>query len=343
MSTKVIFMICLSCILGISAASAVDTGGTAYSFLKVGMNAKSQAMAGAYTGLADDLGSLKDNPAGLSAATYDIKKLDLFYDDDFGDDDDYGTSSVEASLREISQNRFQATYLDYLIDFQAGFLGYARKINESTSLGASIEYMDFGSFEGLDQNGISTGSFSAYDMAFGLTYSKRLNNQFALGVTGKFIFEHIADSTSDAMALDIGAIYRLKDRRTSFGLVFSNLGAQLKGMTKAHKDPLPIIAEAGFSHSLKGMPLTVNADLTIPNDNDASIAFGGQYEKFKPFLLRLGWSSSGSDHKTGSSKDDFGGFAGGFGYAYRSYNIDYAYSSFADIGNVHRVTLGANF
>ena len=63
-------------------AGGDDAGKSAYSFLKIGVGAKSQAMAGAFVGLADDLSSLYVNPAGLIAPVYSFKKGDdLFYEE----------------------------------------------------------------------------------------------------------------------------------------------------------------------------------------------------------------------------------------------------------------------
>jgi hypothetical protein len=143
--------------------------------------------------------------------------------------------------------------------------------------------------------------------------------------------------------MDLGALYHLADGRTSIGLAVTNLGAQLKGLTTAHKDPLPLTIDGGFTHHLRGMPLTFSGDIIYPTDNDIYFALGGQFEAFRPFMLRLGWSLAGRDNKTGSSKDGLAGFAGGFGYSYKEYTFDYAYSSYADIGNVHRLTLSVEF
>ena len=127
------------------------------------------------------------------------------------------------------------------------------------------------------------------------------------------------------------------------GLAVMNLGVQLKGLTKSHKDPLPLLIDAGLSHKLKGVPLTVNADVTYPTDNNVFFAIGVQWESFRPFFLRAGWSSASKNYKTNSDKDKYGGLAGGFGYHYQDYGLDYSYSSYADLGNVHRITLGVDF
>lgn len=324
----------------IAIAGNSNAGKNAYTFLKIGMSAKEESMAGAYVGLADDASSINNNPAGLAAPVYDLRGPKDYYEAE--SEDQY---EIDAELKELEfkPNRFFATYINYLLDFQSGYLGYARTLNETSSLGISIQYQDYGSFDKLNSFGEPSGTFSAYDMAFGLTYSKRISTAVALGITGKFILAKIDSLTSDGMAVDMGALYRFDDGRTSLGLAIKNLGSQLKGFTKSHKDPLPLMFDVGLSHSLRGLPLTINTDVTIPTDNDVFFALGGQWESFKPFFIRFGWSSLGQDYRTGSDKDNFGGLAGGFGYQFQDYHIDYSYSSFADIGNVHRVSLGVEF
>lgn len=331
------FFICwaVAGVVLLSAAAMADTGKSAYSFLKIGMGAKSQAMAGAFVGLADDLSSLYYNPAGLTAPVYDVKVRSAdYYSEDSG-------PSVQQ--KKIMPNRFQATLIDYLLDFQTGYLGYARALDEKSALGLSLQYFDYGSFVRRDEFGEELGSFGAYDMAFGVTYSKLVAARTSIGITGRFIIEKIENYSSDALAVDFGAVNRLADGRTSLGVVVRNFGSQLKGQTKAHKDPLPTLVEAGFSHRLRGMPLTFDIDITVPTDNGVFFALGGQWESFRPFMLRVGWSYAGQDYKTGSGKDNFGGFAGGFGYVYKDYLLDYSFSSYADLGNVHRFTLGVEF
>lgn len=323
-----------------AAANAGDSnaGKSAYSFLKIGVGAKAQAMGGAYVALSDDITSLHSNPAGLTATVYNFKlPKDYYYEEDSED------AEVEAKQIEFRQNRFMATYISYLVDFQSGFLGYARKLNDLSSFGISLQYEDYGSFDRLNSAGENLGTFGAYDMALGLTYSKRFTKELSLGITGKFIMEKIDSLSSDAMALDVGGLYRFDDGRTSVGFAVRNFGSQLSGMTDAHKDALPFLADVGMSHSLRGMPLTVDADLTIPTDNNVYFSIGGQFEAFDPFFIRVGWSSIGQDYKTGADNDVFGGFAGGFGYHYQDYAIDYAYSSYADVGNVHRISFSAGF
>lgn len=281
-------------------------GTTAYPFLKIDVSARSTAMGGAFVGLSDDESALYFNPAGLI---------------------------------QIEQKSFFTTYNNYLADIQSGFLGYVHPHSENTRLGVSIYYFNYGSFTQTDSLGKVLGTFGAADFALAISFVRSINSQISFGTTGKFIYEKIESFSSDALALDFGILHISKDTRTRFGLMGQNLGVQLKGFTKSHKDDLPIVVKVGMSHQMRELPLTVVLDAAKPFDNDIFFNLGGELTALKPLYLRVGWSSFGKNFKTNSDKDDLAGFAGGFGVTWKTYRFDYAYSSYADLGGVHKISI----
>lgn len=304
-------------------------GTAAFTFLKIGTGAKAQSMGGAFAGLADDATALYYNPAGLTAQGENAQLFD---------------EPAVISDEYESRNSFAASYINYLLDFQYGFLGYARKLDSSTTAGVSVSYQNYGTFNKLDREGNDIGTFGASDFALGLTYSKRLSPRISAGITGKFIYEKVESYSSNGLAADLGFMYLLTHEGTSrVGLTITNLGAQLKGLTPEHKDKLPTKIAAGISHQMVGLPLLFSGEIGKPFDSNFYGALGAEFISLKPLFLRIGWNSQGRDYKTGADNDAFGGFAGGFGLAYRKYQIDYSYSSYADLGSVHRISLEAGF
>jgi hypothetical protein len=329
-SISIIFGLVVLTTLATSAQAINSKAGTAaYTFLKIGIGAKSQAMGGAFVGLADDATALYYNPAGLTSLSGEALVFDELLD---------------KPLNPTPKNRFTASYLNYLVDFQYGFLGYTRQLDSASAIGASISYQNYGSFTRLDRDGTELGTFGASDFAFGLTYSKRFAPRFSAGVTGKFISEKVDTYSSNGMAVDLGLMYLVTpDASTRAGLAITNLGAQLKGLSETHKDKLPTKIAAGISHHLKGLPLLFAGELGKPFDNDFYGALGVELVSLKPFFLRLGWNSQAKDYKVGAGNDTMAGFSGGFGVAYKMYQIDYSYSSYADVGSVHRISVEAGF
>ncbi len=311
------------------SAANPKAGTTAYSFLKVGTGAKSQALGGAFVGLADDETALYYNPAGLTAKgeSYEL------YDDLLDKPEDLA-----------AQNRFTASYLNYLLDFQYGFIGYIRNLDDRSAAGISAAYQNYGSFDRLNSSGDLIGTFGASDMALSLSYSRRVMPRLSLGASGKLIYQRIDEYSSDGLAADLGLMYLLQeDGSTRIGLALTNFGVQLSGLTESHKDPLPTKIALGMSHALRGLPLVFASEAGKPIDNDYYLAMGLEVITLKPFFLRVGWTTAGRDYKIGNDNDTIAGFAGGFGYSYKKYTMDYSYSSFADLGSVHRITLSGGF
>lgn len=281
-------------------------GTTAYGFLKIDVGARSTAMGGAFVGLSDDETALFFNPGGLV---------------------------------QIETRRFFTTYNNYIVDIQSGFLGYVHPYNENTRLGISVCYFNYGTFDRTDNEGTNLGTFGASDFALAFSVGKTLTPQLNLGATGKFIYEKLEDYSSDALAFDVGVMYLFRDGRTRIGGVGQNIGVQLKGATESHKDPLPTSVKLGISHQMRELPLTIVLDAAKPLDNDIFFSLGGELTALKPLYLRLGWSSFGKNYKTDSDKDNLAGFSTGFGVTWKVYRFDYAFSSYADLGGVHKISI----
>jgi hypothetical protein len=280
-----------------TSAEAINSkaGTAAYTFLKIGTGAKSQAMGGAYVGLADDATALYYNPAGLTV----LDQESLVYDE-----------LLNKPLNAPLQNRFTASYINSLLDFQFGYVGYVREIDSVSALGASVSYQNYGTFTRLDATGVEQGTFGASDFAFGLTYSKRFAPRFSAGVTGKCIYEKIDNSSSNGLAADLGLMYQLTpDGSTRIGLALTNLGAQLKGLSQTHKDNLPTKIAGGISHQLKGLPFLFSGEIGKPFDNDIYASLGTELVSLKPFFIRLGWTTQGKDYKVGANNDALAGFS----------------------------------
>jgi hypothetical protein len=305
-SLGVIVIVILLLVYSESFAINSKVGTTGYSFLKIDCSARSTAMGGAFVGLSDDQSALYFNPAGLI---------------------------------QIEEKSFFTTYNNFLSDIQSGFLGYVHPYGENTRLGVSVHYFNYGSMSRRDDQNRDLGTFGASDFALGLSLAKGINSQFSLGATGKFIYEKIETFSSDALALDLGVLHVSKDERTRFGLVGQNLGVQLKGFTKSHKDDLPTAIKVGMSHHMRELPLIVALDVAKPFDNDVFFDLGGEFTALEPLYLRLGWSSFGKNFKTDSDKDNWAGFAAGFGVRWKVYHFDYAFSSYADLGGVHKISV----
>ena len=66
-------------------------------------------------------------------------------------------------------NKLSANYVSYLADIHMGSISYAKVISRRFgTLHGSIQYLDYGSLIGADEQGVETGNFTANDIAISI-------------------------------------------------------------------------------------------------------------------------------------------------------------------------------
>jgi len=288
-----------------------SAGTSAFPFLKIDASARAVSMGGAFTGLADDESALYYNPAGIA----------LFED-----------------------KRFIASYHNYFVDMQSGFLGLIKPLSMGKYvLGIHISYLNYGSFVETDNSGTILGEFSGSDLVLAGTIAFKKDYTWKFGATSKIIYEKIQDFSAAGLAFDFGAKYTSDRGYYSAGIMIQNLGFQLSSLGD-EKEKLPLTFRTGGSARLKGLPLSVSSDLIIPTDNDLDFAIGGEYQAAKQFYIRLGWNTFGSNYQAANSDDNWAGLGLGFGFDFNEkMHIAYAFTPGAELGDSHRITLSGGF
>ncbi len=291
---------------GTGPASAVNdnTGTAGFSFLKIGVGARPAALGGAYAAVACDLEATGWNPAGL-----------------------FGIRERSAIL----------SYSSYLVDTEAGFLSIAFP-GPDRIWSFSVNYFSHGELRRTDAEGQDLGTFGAFDVAAYVTAAQQVwNRRLTLGVNLKAIYSSIDDFTSDAYAVDLGAIGPGPVKGMKLGASLANLGAVRSGFTDGFEDSLPVLFRVGFTHRPAHAPLPMMfvADFNVPNDGDAYATFGAEVRLAEGFFLRPGYSLQ----QTGLEGDENLGLSAGAGLELDRYRVDYAFTSFPSLGDVHRLSL----
>jgi hypothetical protein len=241
----------------------------------------------------------------------------------------------------VSLGRRQAaiTYIRHVEGIQAGSITYAQPWAAGTA-GAFIDYLSTGDVTETDEFGTPRGSFGALDVALGLSYARRLSPAVAAGATVKVIRESISDYRATGIAFDAGLKYSPGIAGLTVGAAVRNLGQKTSALLK-EKESMPLLFGLGCAYSPFGDPLTLALDFNKPADNRLNVRLGGEYRIAKPLWLRAGYSSQGSDLKTGSETDLLAGTSFGLGVAWRSLQLDYAFIPFLDLGQSMRFSLSA--
>ncbi len=294
----------------VSTAHAINAnaGTTGFNFLKIGVGARAMALGGAYATATGDPESAAWNPAGL-----------------------WGIDERTATL---SFNR-------YLVDSQAGFVSVTLPAQKRV-WSISANYVTYGTMQRTDGEGVDLGSFSAADMAAYLSLAQPVwRDWLTLGGSLKAIYSNIDEFSSDAYALDLGLLIRGPLQGMHLGASLSNLGFVRSAYVGEFKDSLPVHMRLGLSHRPAHMPIPMLllADFNLPNDSDPYLSLGLEIKLINGLYVRPGYSLQ----QAGSADEEAMGLSAGAGFAAKRYRLDYAYSSYADLGDVHRVSIIGGF
>jgi hypothetical protein len=109
------------------------------------------------------------------------------------------------------------------------------------------------------------------------------------------------------------------------------------------KENLPVDVTVGFSKRLLYIPLKFYLDFHHLNEESGNLGnrlskftFGGEFNLGKALRLRLGFDNDKRNELKIGNFAGLAGFSVGFGLVVKSYNVNYAYSSWGQIGGLHR-------
>ncbi len=348
------------CVLGLALAAlavgpadaARKSGLTGAAFLKVGVGARATGLGSAYTTVTGDATQMFWNPAGIAIergmqATInynqwiaDLNHAAVGVSKKFGDFGTVGIGVVSLGLSGIDADR------DLVPSFIEGFTPF-------------------------DTN---TGDYDYQDLSVGITWARQVTDKLAMGVTGKMISQSIDDESATAFALDVGAIYHIGYRGARIGARLNNLGQDIDFFDR-QSAPLPLIFSVGSAIDIieeddMGTKLTLMADATKPQDSDQLVFAAGELQVLHRLKLRGGYkfnytgvTDDKTDEITGNSGEalspnnptsiDFTsdrteeGYTLGMGVdvSVSGYEVvvDYAFTEFGILDNVHRVSLNLSF
>ena len=303
---------------GLAIAGRASAQGTGRS-LDIQPGARQNAMGAAGVALSGDAaGSTWWNPAFLGFARHSVVQLT-------------GAQLVPGLANDVTYN--QAAYLQPIEGWGA--------------VAGGLAFLSYGSSEGVDISGTSTGKFDSYEFSSGISYGTRLLPDFAIGATIKYIRIQLAPQAQQGVGatfgFDLGALYQIPAARLRIGGNLQNMGPSVVFISEDQASPLSRNVKVGAAWepvSTKQILLTVTSDFNqslVTNDfrtynHGAELLYGGQ------LAGRIGWYSD----PLGNISD----FTYGIGVNWSSLTLDWGsipQAKDASLPNVNKVTLGYRF
>ena len=176
-----------------------------------------------------------------------------------------------ATINVEMDNQLALNYTSYLGDIGYGTASYAYTVDRRTqTFHAGITYINYGSFDGYDEDGNSTGTFTGNESALSVGYAVQLGyTDFYFGANLKLITSKLEQYNSFGAAVDLGLLY-INDRIDfNAAIAIRNLGSQITTYAGLN-EPLPFEIDFGMSQTLEHVPIRWH--VTLENLQDWPIA-----------------------------------------------------------------------
>lgn len=148
-------------------------------------------------------------------------------------------------------------------DMSISYMAFAYKLDKNSTLGANINYFDLGYIEFTDSEGATVGNFYSKELAGGVTYARKLNQNLSVGIglklvnsnlTGNQVINGTATKPGRTVAGDI-SIYRApkltgKSLTWAYGASITNLGGKINYGSDDQKYFIPTNFRIGTTASL---------------------------------------------------------------------------------------------
>lgn len=215
-----------------SVKQFAQIGGTKnYRFLDLPVTARSAALGGGNISIwDDDINLIYNNPSLLNSTM--TKKIAL-------------------------------NYANHISDLSYGYIAYAHHLKQYGNVAGSLQFYNYGNFNGYDEFGQQTSNFKAGDYSINLTYAKPFkDSSFNLGITLKTIISQYDIYKSYANAIDFGITYHTKNNLT-VSILAKNIGVVYKNYSQNQTQVLPRNLQLGLSYKAPKAPfrLVVGYDL----------------------------------------------------------------------------------
>ncbi len=295
-----------------SAQIHPNAGTTSATFLKLPVGARAASLSG-YIGGASGPSAIYWNPAGLA---------------------------------DTRSSEFEFSHTGHFQEIKHDFVGYIHPLKKG-AVGFGLISLYAGGIEGrsgvldsderyvnLYQVTMPEYRYSVSDIAPKVAYAGKMNSDISLGGNFKFIHQRIENNSGYTFAADFGAIYKLNEE-IRLGAVLKNIGPGIKFVEKFYILPMELGAGLLYQNKKFGVSL----DAVQPIDNYLITSLGFEYSPIVHLSLRGGYRYRLYGWRLGN----YAGVSCGFGINFYGTKIDYALSSYGDLGLSHRFSVGVEF
>ncbi len=289
-------------------------------FLKIGVGSRASAIGDAFVAVDNDASALYWNPAGLV---------------------------------QFNQDQVMFSHNLWVVDIYHDFLGAVYHLDKTNAIGVALTSLSTPDMKVTTEFApFGTGQYFSYrDLAFAVSYARKMTDNFSFGGTIRYIDETLAELKMRGVMIDLGTYYWTGLGTTRFAVAVSNFGNQLapdgqvvlvgkRERSDWQSFSPPTIFRIGFAFEplqTTDNRITTAVQLNHPNDNSENVSAGAEYSWKDIVFIRGGYIFNA----------DVENFSFGFGVkvpiriAYC--NVNYSYTNYTTLGNAQRFSIILGF
>jgi hypothetical protein len=309
----------------LSADVFAKVGTAGMQFLKLGVDARAEGMAEAFTAVSNDVSSIYYNPGGLALA---------------------------------EENQVFFMHKLYVADIQQEYLA-ASFLSDYGTFGVHFNFLHMDDMDVIKEELFAANgeTFTCIDFSSGLTYSNAFTDKFSFGFTLKYLQETLGEYNSYGFSFDLGSQYNVGWQNLTIGMALRDYGPNMKfeidndddGQTDEdpfdlidndgdglvdedreeldHKIPMTFslgVAIDAFRDDLQYLVLSGQVDNVV--DRKETFNVGAEY-KYSVFVARAGYHINGEEIASGASF--------GFGFliptSFSTISVDFSHTEMGDL------------
>ena len=275
-------------------------------------------------------------------------------------------------INQELDHKLGVNYLNFLGDINYVSASYAFMPNRHIgTFHVGVNYLNYGTFIGADEEGIETGNFKAHDLTFSAGYAYNFfRTDFFIGANVRLINSVIENYSSFGIGADVGLLYYNEYNPFMATLVVRNIGYQITAYD-AIREKLPLQINLGASYQLENVPLKWHFtmdnlqqwNIAVSNPSNATSDFDGNEtneeisffdnairhitvgaELFSEsvFNIRVGYNFRRASELSLNDTRTFAGFTTGFGINFKKFSFNYAYTKYHPASNSSTFSLQIN-
>ena len=323
---RILMLVLMGSLYAAPLAAQQKLAQTGMKFLNVGADARAAALADAYTAAEGNVSVMFYNPAGMSRLN-SIAGVTI------------GVAQWIADIKHL-----------------LAAAAWSPANGEYGVLGVMVQTVDYGTLQGTvradnAKGFLETGDFKPGGIALGLAYARALSDKFSVGGCVKYVRQDLGqaaiafasdgslvmdDNVSSLYALDFGITYRTGFKSLVLGVVVRNFSRETQFKSEGFQ--LPLTFRIGVAMNLADFvlpdqethALRLALDAEHPRDYPEQLKVGIEYSFAESISLRAGYAGPADEQSMSYGVGVRKGLAG------VNIGVDYAYTPFGILGNVHR-------